>query len=109
MTIPVITVSWFSGGVSSAVATKLCIEQVDKIIYQHVEDQEQDTLRFVRDCEAWFGKPVEIVQSRLKSVENACRQMAYINGVRGAACTRLLKRRVRAEWEAEHRFFNRFR
>ena len=104
-----LTVAWFSAGVSSAVATKLMVEQVDTIIYQHVDDQHEDTLRFVRDCEAWFGMPVEIVQSPLKCVENACRQLAYINGPRGAACTRLLKRRQRKEWEAEHRFFNTFR
>ena len=104
-----ITVAWFSAGVSSAVATKLMIEQIDKIIYQHIDDQEADTLRFVRDCEAWFGKPITIRQSPYKCVDNACRGIAYVNGVRGAACTRLLKRRDRKEWEAEHRFFNTFR
>ena len=105
----VITVSWFSAGVSSAVATKLAIEKIDKIIYQHVDDQDEDSLRFVHDCEAWFGKSVEIMQSPLASVENACRQLAYINGPHGAACTRLLKRRLRAEWESATRFFNTFR
>jgi len=104
-----ITVAWFSAGVSSAVATKLMCPNVDHILYQHIDDQHPDTLRFVRDCEAWFGMPVTIMQSKLKSVENACRQMAYVNGVRGAACTRLLKRRLRKEWEAENRFFCRFR
>lgn len=107
--IETITVSWFSAGVSSAVATKLMIEQIDKIIYQHIDDQEEDTLRFVRDCEEWFGKPIEIIQSPLKCVENACRQLAFVNGPKGAACSRLLKRRLRKEWEAEHRFFNVFR
>jgi hypothetical protein len=91
------------------VATKLLIEQVDKVLYQHIDDQDEDTLRFVRDCEAWFGKPVEILQSPYKSVENACRGVAYVNGPQGAACTRILKRRVRKEWEAEHRFFCTFR
>lgn len=104
-----ITVSWFSAGVSSAVATKLMIEKIDKIIYQHIDDQEEDTIRFVRDCEAWFGKPIEIRQSPLKCVENACRQFAYVNGPTGAACTRLLKRRDRKVWEAQNRFFCRFR
>jgi hypothetical protein len=84
-------------------------DKVDKIIYTHIDDQHPDTMRFVKDCERWFGKPVEILQSPLKSVENACRQMAYINGVRGAACTRLLKRRVRQEWESANQWFNTFR
>lgn len=104
-----ITVSWFSAGVSSAVATWLVRDKVDKIIYTHIDDQHPDTMRFVKDCETWFGKKIEILQSPLKSVENACRQFAYINGVRGAACTRLLKRRVRQEWESANKFFNNFR
>lgn len=97
-------VSWFSAGVSSAVATKLAIAQIDKILYTHIEDQHPDTLRFVRDCEAWFGKPVEILQSPLKTVENACLSAGgkgYMNGIGGAACTRLLKRKVRKQWEYE--------
>ena len=95
------TVSWFSAGVSSAVATKLAIDQIDRIIYTHIDDQNEDTLRFVKDCEVWFGKHVEILQSPLKSVENACRMASYVNGPRGAACTLRLKKRVRKEWEAK--------
>lgn len=100
-----LTVAWFSGGGSSAVATKLLIDQVDKIIYTHIDDQHPDTLRFVKDCEAWFGKPVEILQSSYKTVENACRASGgrgYINGPSGAACTKFLKRRVRKEWELDY-------
>jgi hypothetical protein len=97
-------VSWFSAGVSSAVATKLCIDEIDRIIYTHIDDQHEDTMRFVRDCEAWFGKPVEILQSPYKCVENAVLSAGgrgYINGPHGAACTARLKKRVRQEWEAE--------
>jgi len=97
-----ITVSWFSAGVSSAVATKLMIGRVDRVIYTHIDDQHPDTLRFVADCEAWFGRPIEILQSPYKNVENACRMSGgrgYINGPGGAACTKFLKRRVRKEWE----------
>jgi len=107
-----ITVAWFSAGVSSAVATKLMIEQVDKIIYQHIDDMEEDTMRFVRDCEAWFGKPIEIRQSRYKSVENAWAASGWRmphNPSGHAPCTNYLKRRDRMEWEAEYRFFNTFR
>lgn len=97
------TVAWFSAGVSSAVATKLMIDQIDKIIYTHIDDQHPDTLRFVADCQAWFGKHVEILQSPYRNVENACRMSGgrgYINGPGGAACTKFLKRRVRKEWES---------
>lgn len=96
------TISWFSAGVSSAVATKLMIDQIDEIIYTHIDDQHPDTLRFVKDCEAWFMRPVTILQSPLKSVETACFSAGgrgYINGPGGAACTKNLKRIVRQEWE----------
>jgi hypothetical protein len=96
-----LTVSWFSAGVSSAIATKLAIAEIDQIFYTHIDDQHPDTLRFVKDCEAWFGKPVTILQSPYKTVENALRSVGYVNGVAGAPCTRLLKRRVRQEWEQQ--------
>jgi hypothetical protein len=103
------TVAWFSAGVSSAVATWMMRDSVDHIIYTHIDDQHPDTMRFVKDCEAWFGRPVEIMQSPLRSVENAARSMAYINGSRGVACTRLLKIRVRQEWESRTVFFSNLR
>jgi hypothetical protein len=60
-------------------------------------------MRFVRDCEAWFGKPVLIGQSPLRSVENVIMSCGYIkSGKGGAACTKRLKRAVRKGYEAEH-------
>lgn len=100
-----LTVSWFSAGVSSAVATKLAIDRIDRIIYMHIDDQHEDTMRFVKDCESWFGKKVEVLQSPYKNVENALRVKAYgtINAAGGAACTRYLKQRGRREWELLHK------
>ena len=89
-------------------ATWLVRDKVDKILYQHIEDQHKDTLRFIKDCEMWFGKPIEIIQSPYKCVNNACRAMSYINGPDGAVCSRLLKRRCRKEWEIQNEWFNRF-
>lgn len=63
-------VSWFSAGVSSAVATKL--SNPDVIFYNHVEDMHPDTARFIQDCEAWFGKKVTRMDSPVKTVEAAC-------------------------------------
>lgn len=100
-----ITVSWFSAGVSSAVATKLAIDQIDRVIYTHIDDQHQDTMRFVMECQEWFGKPVEILQSEYQTVEAACLGAGgrgYINGPGGAACTHRLKRQVRLDWQRDH-------
>lgn len=105
------TVSWFSAGVSSAVATWIVRDQIDKIIYTHIDDQHPDTMRFVKDCEAWFGKPVEITQSPYRTVSAAVKAggSAFVNGPTGAICTRWLKRRVRMEWECENSWFNNLR
>lgn len=94
-------VSWFSAGVSSAVATKLVIAELDKIIYTHIDDQHPDTMRFVKDCEKWFGKPIEILQSKYKTVAESffASSSGFINGPTGAICTRILKKRVRKDWE----------
>lgn len=98
-----LTVSYFSAGASSAVATRLAIDQIDRIMYTHIEDQHPDTLRFVRDCETWFGKPVEIWESPLKTVEAACRYHKFIRSPKaGAVCTKHLKRLVRKKFEDEN-------
>ena len=100
-----LNVSWFSTGVSSAVATKLVITELDQILYTHIDDQHSDTLRFIKDCEMWFGKEIQILTSqKAKSVEEACLSAGgkgYINGPTGASCTRTLKRQVRQHWENE--------
>ncbi|MFH1230047.1 MAG: phosphoadenosine phosphosulfate reductase, partial [Planctomycetota bacterium] len=70
-----------------------------KIIYIHIDDQHPDTMRFLLDCEKWFGIKIEILQSSVKNVDTACRQIGFINSPYGAGCTRLLKKRVRKEWE----------
>lgn len=97
-------IAWFSAGVSSAVATKLVSDQLDEIIYIHIDDQHPDTLRFVKDCEKWFGKHITILQSPYKCVDAACLALGkgYINGTRGANCMRILKKRVRKEWEIKY-------
>jgi hypothetical protein len=59
-------------------------------------------MRFVKDCEVWFGKSVEIMQSRFKTVDEACRYASFVRSPNGAPCTRILKRDVRKKFEKEH-------
>ena len=98
-------VAWFSAGVSSAVAIRLAIADIDDVIYIHIDDQHPDTLRFVHECGEWFGQPITCLQSQYKSVGRVITespQRGYINGPHGATCTRLLKKFVRKEWEQSH-------
>lgn len=97
-------VCWLSAGVSSFIAGYLERETIDKYIYIDIEDQHPDSMRFIKDCEKVLGKEVEILKSPYGSVENACRALGAIRFATGfAPCTEWLKKRVRKEWEYEHR------
>jgi hypothetical protein len=96
-------VSWFSAGVSSFIAAYLVRDKLDKIIYIDIEDQHPDSMRFLQDCSYAIGKEIEILQSPYKSVSNVVLTVGYINGVHGATCTNILKKRVRKQWEREHK------
>lgn len=98
-----ITVGWFSGGVSSAIAIVKAIETIDEIIYIDIADQHPDTMRFLRDCERWYRREITILRHPVyQSVEQVIRKTRYASGPSGAACTRLLKKEVRQRWEHDH-------
>ena len=94
-------VSWFSAGVSSAIATKLAIEKYGdiKVFYNTIDDQHPDSERFLSDVERWLNINIERIDSPYKSVENVVRQFRFINSPRGAKCSQILKHRPRREWE----------
>lgn len=100
-------VCWISAGVSSFVAGWLVRDTVDKYIYIDVEDQHADSIRFVKDCESAFGKPIEILKSsKFKNVDDVVRKYGVIMMRSGfAPCTNQLKKQVRHEWEAQHADF----
>ena len=78
-------------------------KDVDKIIYIHIDDQHEDTIRFLKDCEILLDKKIEILQSRYKTVDEVSKAFGYIKGPRYAPCTDVLKKRVRKEWEIDHK------
>lgn len=101
-------VCWISAGVSSFIAGYLERDTIDKFIYIDIADQHPDSMRFIKDCEKVLGKEVEILKSPYGSVENAVRAgggMFMINR-RFAPCTNYLKKRVRKQWEDEHRQYD---
>lgn len=100
-----LTVAWMSAGVSSFIAAYLMRDEIDKFIYIDIDDQHPDSMRFIKDCEKLLGKEVEILKSPYGSVENACRACGEMRIAKSgfAPCTAWLKKRVRKEWEYEHR------
>jgi len=95
-------VAWFSAGVSSFVASY--IAKPDRIIYIDVANQHPDSFRFLMDCQKHLDAPIEILRDTKWSgcVDNVITSERYINGPGGAPCTKLLKKRVRQEWEREN-------
>lgn len=81
-------------------------KNVDEFIYIDIENQHLDSMRFIKDCERALGKPIQILQSPYKSKENVIQTFRYINGIAGAKCTEILKKRPRKEWENEHKDYD---
>ena len=100
-----LTVCWLSAGVSSAIAGYLMRDKIDKYIYIDIDDQHSDSMRFIIDFEKLVGKEVEILKSPYGNVENAVRACGLFGIVHTgfAPCTAWLKKRVRKEWEYEHK------
>ena len=95
-------VVWFSTGVSSFCSTLLA-KDIDKIIYIHIDDQHEDSLRYLRDCEEYLGREIEILYSPYKDVDSVIRTFGFCPSAAGFKCTEVLKRRVRKRWERENK------
>jgi len=89
---------WFSCGASSAVMTKLCLNEADKIYYCQTNSEHKDNVRFLKDCEKWFDRETEVLQSKqFSNVNEVIEKRHYLSGVNGAPCTTELKLKVRLE------------
>ena len=96
-------VMWFSAGVSSAIAAHIARQELDEVIYFHIDDQHPDTMRFVQDVGKLLIRPITVMQHPIwKSVEAVCLHHNFVNSPRGAKCTEKLKKELRKMWEYEH-------
>ena len=82
---------------------------VDKWIYIDISDQHEDSMRFIRDCEKAIGKEIEVLRSTEYGCVEEC--VRAFGGFRSAGngfapCTNWLKKRVRKQWEQEHKQYD---
>jgi hypothetical protein len=97
-----VKVVWLSAGVSSFIAGYLA-KNVDKYIYIDIKDQHSDSMRFIKDCQKVLDREIEILKSsEFDDVASVVRKFKFINSPHGAACTGMLKRKVRKHWESDH-------
>lgn len=103
-----IKVCWVSAGVSSFMAGYLA-KDVDRWIYIDIDDQHEDSMRFIKDCEKVIGKEIEILRSsEYRSVEECVLAFGGFKNPYNqfAPCTNWLKKRVRKQWEEEHKDYD---
>ena len=96
-------VSWYSCGAASAVATKLAISEGNPVtvVYCEVIEEHPDNMRFLKDCEKWFGQEIIILgnDKYKRSIYEVFDKTRYLAGHCGARCTLELKKNVRKEFE----------
>jgi len=87
----------FSCGAASAVATKLAMWKYGKdeveIYYNDTGSEHPDNVRFIKDCEEWFGKTVHVLAStEFKDTWEVWEKRRFLVSPQGAPCTGALKR-----------------
>lgn len=99
-------IAWWSGGVTSAVTCQLCIDIYGldnvRIIFIDTHNEDDDTYRFLSDCEKQYCKKIEIITeigSEYTSIQDVWKKHKSLNVANGAICSYKLKRRVREKWE----------
>lgn len=104
-------IAWWSGGITSAVTCKLCIELFGlenvRFIFIDTFNEDEDTYRFKKDCEQWFGKEIETITGigeKYKSIQDVWIKHKSLNVANGAVCSGELKKQVRIKWQKNNEF-----
>jgi PP-loop superfamily ATP-utilizing enzyme len=97
-------IGWWSGGATSTVACKIAIDLYGKenvrLIFIDTRNEDEDTYRFMKDCEKWYGLPIETISHpKFKTIQEVWRKYKALNNAKGAVCSSTLKRSVREMWE----------
>lgn len=99
-------ISWFSCGVTSAVATKMILDDYREcgfpiiIAYCDTSSEHEDNKRFLKDCEKWFEHPITILHSnKYNDIWDVYQKTKYIAGINGARCSLEMKKIVRQKFE----------
>lgn len=102
-----IVIGWWSGGVTSAVTCKLCIDLYPnmRIIFIDTGNEDPDTYRFKNDCQKWYSKEIETLKNdKYGAIEEVWRKYKSLNVAHGAICSTELKRSVREQFQKENSF-----
>ena len=91
-------VCWWSAGIASTAAAHLALARGPAVVaYCDTSSTEHpDNLRFLADCERWFGQEILRLRSdKYEDTWDVFRKTRWLVGVGGARCTTELKKLVR--------------
>jgi 3'-phosphoadenosine 5'-phosphosulfate sulfotransferase (PAPS reductase)/FAD synthetase len=104
-------ICWWSGGITSAVACSIAIQLYGRdncrVIMIDTGNEDEDTYRFMKDCENWYGITIEKISaigSHYNSIEDVWKRFESLNVASGAICSTELKRSVRERWQRENKY-----
>ncbi len=94
-------VVWFSCGSASAVAAKLAVKQGDcEVVYCDTGGEHESNKKFLKDVEKWIGQKITVLKNeKYEDHYDVFRKVRYINGIKGPACTKRLKKDVRVAYQ----------
>lgn len=104
----VMYISLFSGGISSFESTCRLLDEFPnetRIWFFDTKIEDQDTYRFIKDCEVLFNMKIEIYSDG-RNPWQVFRDERYIGNSRITPCNKLLKRRVLENKLHEEEFDN---
>jgi len=104
-------IAWWSGGITSAVTCQKMIELYGKdkvrIVFIDTHNEHEDTYRFKKDCEKWYGLPIETITGigdKYPTIQSVWEKHKSLNVAHGAICSSTLKRKVREDWQKNNKW-----
>ncbi len=102
-------IAWWSGGITSAVTCKLCVDWFGadnvRIIFIDTGNEGDDIYQFKDQCSKWYGKYIETIsQTKYRDIRHIWYQFQSLNVATGAICSTHLKRAVRDEFQRNNLF-----
>lgn len=104
-------IGWWSGGVTSAVVCKICIDlyglNACEFIFIDTKNEDEDTYRFKKDCENWYKKEIKTISEigeKYNSIQDVWKTHKSLNVAHGAICSYKLKRIAREKWEKKNKY-----
>jgi hypothetical protein len=104
-------IAWWSGGADSAVTCWLCLEWYGRenvrVVFIDTWNEDDDTYRFKKDCEMWWGVQIETISSnQWADIEDVWEHYLSLNTATGAICSTELKSKVRQKFQKQNAYLH---